>query len=579
MKNKIIISLLPLKKNFDDLEQIKSKNKHSIFASKNSIVKISNVSIFVEGYVLPRNNIFLEYSTKNQYELIYQLYSKHGKNFVKYIKGFFLVYIIDVNDILIANDIHSVKRCYYHKDLENLIITNNINLINNYIPLRLNKYAPAIQATLQHFVNGLTMYEDVLYSMPATLIEISKKFKKFNYWDFNEIIKEKKSTSTKQDFINVFKKSISNYIEYFKPANVSATLTGGRDTRSVLSALVNLKVRVHNFTFGYPTGIDVITAKEVSNKLDLAFSNHNIENLNTKTYSDLVDGVVNVNKTSIHIHRAHRLDAIIKEKEYCNDTDMLFVGAMGGDYIMGEGFNDYIITKFVRKFLTEERNPITNIKETLDEHFVKYDDDTITFLLKYLEDFGLKHNIFNKEVEFNLVHNLIGCTHDVQDINIFMNYCNNIMSPFMDVDVIETLFTSNFSLFYNNRHTKNPIKRLRGGELQCLLIKTFAPQLADVNFSNQYSPNDVLGNRFLYVIKRIFIQLTKKQSTPTFSYEDWFKDFVSKEMETLPENLKDLYDIKKFDSSLKNNTHNNDEGYWHKYSNLIMFSKYLKINN
>ena len=164
MKNKIIISLLPLKKNFDDLEQIKSKNKHSIFASKNSIVKISNVSIFIEGYVLPRNNIFLEYSTKNQYELIYQLYSKHGKNFVKYIKGFFLVYIIDVNDILIANDIHSVKRCYYHKDLENLIITNNINLINNYIPLRLNKYAPAIQATLQHFVNGLTMYEDVLYS-------------------------------------------------------------------------------------------------------------------------------------------------------------------------------------------------------------------------------------------------------------------------------------------------------------------------------------------------------------------------------------------------------------------------------
>ena len=164
MKNQIIISLLPLKKNFDDLEQIKSKNKHAIFASKHSIVKIGNVSIFIEGYVLPRNNFFLEHSTKNQYELIYQLYSKHGKNFVKYIKGFFLVYIIDVNDILIANDIHSVKRCYYHKDLENLIITNNINLINNFIPLRLNKYAPAIQATLQHFVSGLTMYEDVLYS-------------------------------------------------------------------------------------------------------------------------------------------------------------------------------------------------------------------------------------------------------------------------------------------------------------------------------------------------------------------------------------------------------------------------------
>ena len=159
-----------------------------------------------------------------------------------------------------------------------------------------------------------------------------------------------------------------------------------------------------------------------------------------------------------------------------------------------------------------------------------------------------------------------------------MNYCNNVMSPFMDLDIIETLFTSNFSMFYNNRHTKNPIKRLRGGELQCLLIKTFAPDLSNVDFSNQYSPNDVLGNRFLYIIKRIIIQLTKKESTPTFTYEEWFKHYIEKEVKSLPKDLEKLYKTEKINSSLKHEKYKKEEGYWHKYSNLIMFSKYLKLN-
>jgi hypothetical protein len=272
------------------------------------------------------------------------------------------------------------------------------------------------------------------------------------------------------------------------------------------------------------------------------------------------------------------LDAIIKEKENLGEIDMVFVGAMGGDYIMGESFNDYILTEFVRRYLTEDGETDALIKNILDKHFVKNDHHTIVFIREYLKTFGLESNVFNKSVEFKLVYGLIGCTHDIQDILLFMNHSKYVVAPFMDLDVMEAIFNSKFSLFFNNRHTKNPIDRLKGGELQCSMIKEFTPELANVNFANQYTPNDVLGNRYRYITKRIIHLLFRKQTRPTFTYDHWFYRFMHDEVEKLSPKLSDLYDINALKDALSLNWHPSHEGYWHKYSNPVMLSRYITHN-
>ncbi|GEM_PF-2622738 len=535
-----------------------------------------NCNIIIDGFVAPRNHCYKEYKTLDQYELIYFLYKKYGTDFPKHLKGFFCIVVSENDKICIANDIHSVKRFYTaNKDV---YISNNIETLKIVTTLKHNSYSPAIFAVLQHFIKGISLFDNVEYSIPATLTIVDKgNITKTIYWNPQILSDSKKDLTTQEEFINTFDISVKNYLEYLNPTNVSTTLTGGRDTRTVLSSLLNNGIKPHCFTFGYPTGTDVTTAKNVADICSLDFSNHYIENLDSKKYSELVNKIVDSENHFIHIHRAHRLDAIIKESNYFNnDLDMVFVGAMGGDYIMGENFNDYIITEFIRRFLTEEMSQKEIVSQILDKHYIKYDDSTINYIINLLEEFGLRHNTFNKNIEFNLVHNLIGCTHDIQDINLFMEHSKYVIAPFMDIDIMESLFSSPFSLFSNNRHTKNPIKRLRGGELQCKLIKKYSPFLADVPFANRYTPNDVLGNRIKYIIKRSIIQLTSEKSKPTFSYDKWFIEYVKSELINLNEDIKSEYDIHKMINDIDTDMHANHEGYWHKYSNPITLSKYLQ---
>ena len=160
-----------------------------------------------------------------------------------------------------------------------------------------------------------------------------------------------------------------------------------------------------------------------------------------------------------------------------------------------------------------------------------------------------------------------------------MNHCKYVIAPFMDVDVMEALFSSAFSLFSNTRHTKNPFKRLSGGRLQCSLIQKYSPTLAEIPFANLYTPRDVLGNQIAYILKRIYLQTLRVKSKPTFSYGDWFLPFMDSEINDLKTYLHGIYDLELMRNDFDQNSHMTHEGYWHKYTNPIMLNLYTKRFN
>lgn len=537
---------------------------------------IDKTIVIIDGYVIPRNSIYQEYNNYDQYQLVYLLYKKYGHTFPNYLKGFFCILIANNNECIIINDIHSVKRCFIATWHNEWYISNYLTSIQKIISFPLDPYAPAIHATIQHFIGGRTMFKGLEYSQPASFILINEKGKIIRtYFDASVFIESNKSITDIETFIYVFEDSIEKCIKFLTPQKISATLTGGRDTRSILSVLMHLGINPHCFTFGFPTGIDVITAKHITDISNLGFLNHYIEDLKSKTYGNLVNEIISLNNPFIHLHRAHRLDAIKKENFVMEGKlDMVFIGAMGGDYIIGSGFDDYILTEFLRRYLTESTPEHKIVEEILQKHYINYNSDIVDFIIAFLNSFGIKHKKFNKNVEFNLVHNIIGCTHDIQDINLFMEHSKFVIAPYMDLDIMEALFSSSMSLFSNNKHTKNPFKRLRGGELQCSLIKAFTPGLADIKFANQYTPNDFLGNRLFYVLKRIYLQSFKIISKPTFRYNGWFLPYVDEKLIEFDSLIDQYYDISRMIKDLRNSTHETHEGYWHKYTNPITLALY-----
>lgn len=564
--NKLDLNSLILNRRIKDLE---------IYVTPNKLQTIYNLEILIDGYVLPRNSIFNSYANLSQYHLIATLFKKYGLEFVNYIKGFFVVLIVHDNEIVLCNDIHSVKRFYTLNISTGTILSNDFELIKK-ADAEPNIFAPSIQAILQHFVNGITPLKNVHYSLPATIMNLKREsWDKKQYFNPSDFLSYSRDITSMNDFIQTFYDSIKFSIKFLNASTISTTLTGGRDTRSILAALLKIGIKPHCFTFGYPTGIDVITAINVSSKLDIPFSNFFIEDLSADSYKKLADEIIKYNNPFINIHRAHRLDAIKKENRYFDGKlDMVFIGAMGGDYIKGEGFNDYIITEFLRLFLTAAGREDEVIKNILIKHYIEPEHAIVNYLKELLASMNLEYGVFNKSVEFNLVHNIIGSTHDIQDINVFMEHAKYVIAPFMDRDVMEALFTSPFSMFSNTRHTNNPFKRLKGGELQSIMIKEFFPILADINFANQYSPNDILGNRLLYVIKRMYLHALKIKSKPTFTYDEWMKEYVLEIFEKKKNFIQTFYNYNKSMNDLTNQTHLKHEGYWHKFTNPINLSMY-----
>ena len=537
-----------------------------------------SLEIHITGFVLARNEYFNQYNDLSQYELIRQLYLKYNEDFIKYVKGNFIIIINEVDKILIFNDFHSMKKFFFYQSGNRIIVSNKINNIRHRVSVNLNKIYPAILALFQRPVNGITLYEKIYYSQNATKIKITKSKNEItNYWcpiKFYDSINPKKNdiNSVKSIFI----KSIENLIKY-NSGNISCTLTGGRDTRTVLSALLKLGVRPNVFTFGLPTGRDVEVSKDISKRLNLNFSNYFIQSLDEKKYLNLVEKIISYNDPFINTHRAHRLDAVLKDKSN-NNTNILFTGFMGGDYTKGVSFNDYIVTNFMKKYFFSNEQTENLIIQILNENHIKHDSSIISELLTLLENIDFLNQSEFKKNEFLIAFQFIGSLHDYQDINVFDNQDLIAYSPFMDIDIFESLFNSKYSLLNCKRESKNLFNKLKGGELQAFLINEFYPELSKIPLSNGYKPIDILGNRFIYLFKRIFLEITKEKSNKsTFKYDSWMKSFIKyhyKNQET-KEFISEYYDFKTLFNSVEANT-SLVEGAWHKFTNPLNFYFYAK---
>jgi len=524
---------------------------------------------------MPRYHCQLEYSQLSSIELIHKLYQQYKNDFCNYIKGNFNIVISDEDQLIIVNDQLGVNRFFYTSTKE-LLISNKLKLITSIQNCTINKEAVMIHALMQHFIDGMTCFNEVKYSIPATIAKtFDSGVKTAVFWNAGELVTLRRNTVDFEDFSIFFREIVNSYVTYFAPKRVTTTLTGGRDTRTILAALMSLELNPRTFTFGFPEGSDVEVARKISEECGICFSNHYIKELNPNNYQDLVKQVVELGNSLIHIHRAHRLDAIIKEKNIDPNIEMVFMGAMGGDYIKGAHLDDYIVTEFVRRWWFDDISKADLIQELLTRNFIECSKAELHNLVEFFVNQDFFSHGDQKTNEFYLVHSIIGGTHDTQDMNVFSSQMKYCVSPFMDIDFLYKLFSSKFSLLSNFQTSNNPIKQLKGGELQCNIINTLYPKLSQISFNNHYKPKDILGNQYLYILKRIFTHFVKPKAKSTFSYDDWFVHYVESQINTLSiANTGDIFNLQKLKNAFNKGNHETHEGYWHKYTNVIMLKEF-----
>ena len=396
--------------------------------------------------------------------------------------------------------------------------------------------------------------------------------KQLNSKELYELSKEK-ITKDEKDIANCLVELVSKKINGLNDHEIGLTLTGGFDSRIILSILLYLKKKPICFTYGDPHNRDIIISKQLCEKFNLKFVHVVKDKINAVWYEAWVNETISRGKGEAHFHRAHRT-AAIHEFTSKNPIKILFTGHFGGESIRGLSLNNYFTSHYYNQF--QEDSTKQSCKETLFDYFIQApNENELNTIQKEISKLSWMSDS-RKESTFYFLYDLIANIHHRQDIEIFKTFVPKVVPVFMTSQLQEVLIKTRFHYM---RRSKSKMSKLNHPELYCLLLKYFEPKLMDISLSNGYKPSDYQKGMLFYGCIRMYNKLFKKNiNYPSFKYDHWYIDFIKDKANEISDEVWEFYDKEKYFKCLKEGNHETNEGYWHKFSNPIFIDLLLKSN-
>lgn len=545
MKNSWIIT-----KGFNDelkLDRIYSGDSGSFWSNDAELKRYSlegfEVSIFIDGYVIPKMDCFEIYKHLQSNDLIYHLFEKYEFEFVKYIKGIFVLVLIINGRYYFYTDHLGIKKCFYfHEKSGKTAITNNLKLLSGLKSLSINPENVAVNILFNHYIDGRTPFNDIFFSGPASRIVLdNKSFNVTNYW-FPEMLLNGNAGSLKkiEDIAEFFSRLVNNYVTYFTPDNVSIPITGGLDCRTILAALRANGIFPRTYTYGKKTSADALYGRMIADKLGLEHTQHKPPENLPEWFGTMSDEIVENGNAIVSIHRAHRLQAIKGESE---KSDFMFLGYLGGETVRGNWPDNLITSSFALRLWEKPQQAQDLIKEHLKKNYFIGDTSEIVCLETFIKKLKFYSDESTNVNQYYFLLLLKAHIHFAQDLNLFDHYIEKVIPVFMDIDYLKLIFRTPFSLLHRNNLTRSPIKRLNSTSYSCALICNLSDQLSTIPLSKGYSPGEYNKNKYFAVLKRE-MRKRRERYTPNFDYEDWYKKFILMTMND-NEMIKEIFNVSK----------------------------------
>jgi len=362
---------------------------------------------------------------------------------------------------------------------------------------------------------------------------------------------------------SIVTENLSNHTD----SSISQTLTGGMDSRVILACLLKAGIKPNCFTYGNPGAKDVYFAKELAKSFGLKFHNAANKRPSKEWYYKWALETIKRDNGNSHLYRAHRTAAIAEHWEKYAPK-VLFTGHMGGEGLRGLTYNNYFASEFFESVNEGREKPIDAAKRVLNSYFIK--TDCIDFQELLYRAYALSWMQHDKETnKIFFLYDLVGKIHHAQDIRLYSTYIPKVVPVYLQEKYLNTLFNSPYHFLAKK---KGILGRLTNPYVHCKLIEFLYPKLLNYPLSNGYKPREYLKGMWYYIpVKTYRAFRQKKLHAPTFSYGEWFVDFVKEHSQNISSEIWEIYDRNKYFEALKKENHMADEGYWHKFSNPIFF--------
>lgn len=443
----------------------------------------------------------------------------------QFLKSNYTSVVFNEKGILIFNDREGIDKIYYATLDIGIIASNdfwwvfkhlrsyNLSVINigHYL---LNNY----------FIGDHTIVKEIKKSLPATSIHISENTIKIdNYFSKAEQLKTKKIKYTHDESLELAKLLWPNILEQnfnYINENPSITLTGGLDSRLILSGLRHKGIQPNAFTFGNIQSMDVQIAIHLSENLKLKHLHFDIDN---QFYNNFHENAVEVIRKGMSLVSIGRTFRYLAYSNFVKQTNHLFFGFIGSELLRGGVYPDGLMySDLVTDYWANELKATENYFENT---FLDFDS-------------SIKNEILNNSFSFEWMQNPdsyvfshVIPNHFAQDFKLLDAYNMKGVAPFWDFDFVE--FVQQTPYFINNQKKSSlskhgHLKRIDGPKFTCEIISYLDKNSAEFTLGKGYSPLDYSKSKYLAGLKfaahRAFGK--KLKYSPVLKYTEQYKIFL-----------------------------------------------------
>jgi hypothetical protein len=540
---------------------------------------IGEWGIFIKGYVMPRNDDFDAWSVFDQHEMVARLYGRYGKSFTDHIKGYFIVIILKCDVIELFFDHYGLFRAFYHSREGRFIISGSVRHLKQAgITLEPDRTSLAMQSLFHRVPSGYTVFRDVYKTTSADYFRLAdNKVIHERYHSPGDIFTGtvRHSEIEIERFADLFLTNAVNLNKYLKPKHTVITLTGGKDSRTLLAALLGAGISPEGLTYGSGQSSDAIyggllaAAAGIDHKI--------IEPPSTEEwFESQARAIIAAGNPEINIHRSHRNYAFDMVSQATGRKTAFYAGYMGGELLMGIYYDDLIFTAFLSDVWKRGlRNQA--ISDRLEAYFVRNDPSLVKDIHARIDELMcMDKNIPGGIREFYGLFE-IGIPHHSQDLALASRYWDFPFPAYLDTEFLQLLFSSRHSFLEKRNGSVNPFRRHRLYELNMMLQHILYPGLDNIPFGKRGSYNNLeymRGPVFWSIVRGYRYIAERRSYPPSFSYGFEYRKFLKKFLllaRSGSSPAKDFYSLDSAITRLENLNLPAPEKVLHRFSDIVMF--------
>lgn len=493
---------------------------------------LGETGIYIGGYLLPRNSLSSSFGNTGQHELVSRLYAEHGRSFTSHVKGRFVVIIMKAGQVEIYFDHLGLFRAFYHSAGDRFMISGTVRQLQEAgAPGDPDRVSLAMQALFHRVPAKYTLYRDIFKTTGADCFIIDGNGISHSHYftpvTLTENDGDKEDTGI-ESFARLFSDSVTNFNSSLMPEKSFITLTGGKDSRTILAALLGAGIRPEGITYGNTLSRDAVYAAIVADKAGIP---HTVITppATRDWFGSEARAIIDTGDPEISIHRSLRHFAFASAAGNTGRKSAFYTGYLGGELLMGIFWDDLIFTDFLKNLWSGV--PLKQLAEQrLNDYFIKTDHQLVMAVGDRIAglactDMALSH----KMREFNAIFE-IGIPHHIQDITLSSLFWDYPCPLYLDIEFLEMLFRSRYSFLFMDPSTVNPFRRHALYRLNMGIQHRLFPELDSVPFGKRGSYNNseyLRGTLFWSIVKGYRFLTERKKYPPSFEYGKEYGEFLS----------------------------------------------------